>query len=544
MRFTGVLGIIALLGLAFLLSNNRRRIKPRIIIWGLGLQFLFAAIILGKGWLSFSAMLLFIAALIIYMFKDFINKGPNRQNQILRMASIIAGIVAFAAGLYLIRGLRLNGWLFWLALAALFILPLFKQHKYQKIIAGIMLLAGFVWLLNAGMTGEKIFHLVSLKVKKFLSLSDLGAEFLFGNLALDKYFFPESNSWPGFGNQFAFTVLPVIIFFSAFMSILYHLGVMQKIVVAMAKFMKWTMGTSGAETLSCSSNIFVGQTEAPLLIKPFLENMTKSELMTIMVGGFATIAGGVLAGYIAMGIPAGHLIAASVMSAPAAIVMGKILFPETQHSETAGDVEIPDDIIKSSNLLDAATQGVTDGLKLAVNVGAMLIAFIALIGLLDLILNFADKLIDGRLLQGTYLNYKTVSSMSPVTGEFDGIFPGSIKTFFGTIFRPLAWLMGVSWKNAVEVGNLLGIKLTLTEFVAYGSLADLINQGAMSAKAEVISTYALCGFANFASIGIQIGGISALAPSRRSDLSKLALKAMFGGAFASWITASIAGILM
>ncbi|MCF7741318.1 MAG: NupC/NupG family nucleoside CNT transporter, partial [Candidatus Marinimicrobia bacterium] len=181
---------------------------------------------------------------------------------------------------------------------------------------------------------------------------------------------------------------------------------------------------------------------------------------------------------------------------------------------------------------------------LAVNVGAMLIAFIALIGLLDLILNFADKLIDGRLLQGTYVNYKTVSSMSPVTGEFDGIFPGSIKTFFGTIFRPLAWLMGVSWKNAVEVGNLLGIKLTLTEFVAYGSLADLINQGAMSAKAEVISTYALCGFANFASIGIQIGGISALAPSRRSDLSKLALKAMFGGAFASWITASIAGILM
>mgnify|MGYP006278359677 CR=1 FL=1 len=544
MRFIGILGIISLLGLGFLLSNNRSRIKPRIIIWGLSLQFLFAAIILGKGWLSFSAMLLFLGMLIIYMFKEYVNKGESREKQIFRLVAIVAGILLVSGLLYFIRGLGITGWIFWLALAAIFILPFFKLHKYQRILASIMLLSGFVWLVSNGMTGDEIFHQVSLKVKKFLSLSDLGAEFLFGNLAIDKYFFPDTNSWPGFGSQFAFTVLPVIIFFSAFMSILYHLGIMQKVVIAMAKFMKWTLGTSGAETLSCSSNIFVGQTEAPLLIKPFLENMTKSELMTIMVGGFATIAGGVLAGYIAMGIPAGHLIAASVMSAPAAIVMGKILFPETKESETAGDVKIPSDIIKSSNLLDAASQGVTDGLKLAVNVGAMLIAFIALIGLLDLILNFADKLIDGSLLNGTYVNYKTVSSMSPVKGEYAGIFPGSIKTFFGTIFRPLAWLMGVSWQNAAEVGNLLGIKLTLTEFVAYGSLADLIQQGAISTKAEVVSTYALCGFANFASIGIQIGGISALAPSRRADLSSLALKAMFGGAFASWITAAIAGILL
>ena len=544
MRFTGILGIITLLGLGFLLSNNKSRIKPRVIIWGLSLQFLFAAIILGKGFLSFAAMLLFVGTIILYMFKSYINSGKTREKQIIRMLLIIAGMILFLGFLDLTKGLGLSGWVFWAALAALFILPLFKQYKYQKLIASIMLLAGFAWLVSAGLTGDKIFHLVSIQVKKFLSLSDLGAEFLFGNLALDKYFFPESKSWPGFGNQFAFTVLPVIIFFSAFMSILYHLGIMQKIVIAMAKFMKWTMGTSGAETLSCSSNIFVGQTEAPLLIKPFLENMTRSELLTIMVGGFATIAGGVLAGYIAMGIPAGHLIAASVMSAPAGLVMGKIIFPETEHSETAGDVEIPGDIIESSNLLDAATKGVTDGLKLAVNVGAMLIAFIALIGFVDLILNFGDKLVDGRILGGSYINYETESSMSPVKGEYSGIFPGSIKTFFGTIFRPLAWLMGTSWKDAAEVGNLLGIKLTLTEFVAYGSLADLINQSAISAKAQVIATYALCGFANFASIGIQIGGISALAPSRRKDLSKLALKAMFGGAFASWITASIAGILM
>ncbi|MCF7885861.1 MAG: nucleoside recognition domain-containing protein, partial [Candidatus Marinimicrobia bacterium] len=208
------------------------------------------------------------------------------------------------------RGLGITGWIFWLALLAIFVLPFFKKYKFQKIVAAVMLLAGFVWLVNNGMTGDQIFHQISIQVKKFLNLSDLGAEFLFGNLAKDKFFFPESKSWPGFGNQFAFTVLPVIIFFSAFMSILYHLGVMQKVVIAMAKFMKWTLGTSGAETLSCSSNIFVGQTEAPLLIKPFLKNMTNSELMTIMVGGFATIAGGVLAGYIAMGIPAGHLIAA------------------------------------------------------------------------------------------------------------------------------------------------------------------------------------------------------------------------------------------
>jgi len=194
--------------------------------------------------------------------------------------------------------------------------------------------------------------------------------------------------------------------------------------------------------------------------------------------------------------------------------------------------------------LDAASKGVTDGLKLAANVAAMLIAFIALIALVDSILSLVDRLVDGKLLQGVYEKYAVVSNMSPIRGEYQGIFPGSLKTFFGTILRPLAWVMGVSWEYAGEVGNLLGVKLTLTEFVAYGNLAELIRLNAISEKAAVISTYALCGFANFASIGIQIGGISALAPGRRSDLSKVALKAMFGGAIASWITATIAGILM
>jgi CNT family concentrative nucleoside transporter len=224
--------------------------------------------------------------------------------------------------------------------------------------------------------------------------------------------------------------------------------------------------------------------------------------------------------------------------------VAKIIFPETQLSKTFGDADLPKDIVKTNNLLDAASTGITDGLKLAVNVAAMLIGFIALIGLVDSLLSIIDRFIDGNLLRGGYYHYTNASSLSPVKGEYGGIFPGSLKTFFGTVLRPLAWLMGVSWQYAGEVGNLLGIKLALNEFVAYGSLAELIHNNVMDEKAVVISTYALCGFANFASIGIQIGGISALAPERRSDLSKIALKAMIGGALASWLTASIAGILL
>ena len=317
---------------------------------------------------------------------------------------------------------------------------------------------------------------------------------------------------------------------------------MQKVIVAMSRFMRWTIGTSGAETLSCSANIFVGQTEAPLLIKPFLDHMTKSELLTIMVGGFATIAGGVLAGYIAMGVPAGHLVAASVMSAPAALVIGKIIFPEKENSLTAGDIELPE-INVGSNAIEAASNGITDGLKLAVNVGAMLIGFIALIAVIDVLMNWLDSLIDGKLLNGEYIKYAT-SGLSPAKGEYQGWFPGSLQTFFGTILSPLAYLMGVPWVDASSVGNLLGIKLSLNEFVAYGTLGDYIQNNVIGERAIIISTYALCGFANFSSIGIQLGGISAISPSRKTDLAKVGLKAMFGGALASWLTATIAGILL
>ncbi len=544
MRFTGIIGMIVLLLLAVLISNDRKKIRLRVVLWGLSLQMLFAGIILGGSILSFSAMFAFLLLIIVYLFKDFINSAENRNKQIINYAGVLGIAIIFATILYFINNVTVLIWLFWLIVIAIFGKAVLKLPKFQSHLIGSSIITGFIWLIQNDINGRIIFRLLSHKVEKFLDLSILGAEFMFGNLALKQHFFTNGEYWPGFGFQFGFSVLPVIIFFGAFMAILYHLGVMQIVIKGMARFMQWTMGTSGAETLSCTANIFVGQTEAPLLIRPFLDEMTESELLTIMVGGFATIAGGVLAGYIAMGISAGHLLAASVMSAPAALVVAKIIYPETKHSSTAGDIELPKDIVDSTNVLDAATRGVTDGLKLAVNVGAMLIAFIALIGLIDVIFSYADKLIDGKLLNGEFINYTTVSSMSPVHGEFNGIFPGSLKTLFGTLLSPLAWLMGVSWEYAGEVGNLLGIKLALTEFVAYGSLAELIAKDVIDEKAIVISTYALCGFANFASIGIQIGGISALAPHRRKDLSKVALKAMAGGAIASWLTACIAGILV
>ncbi len=527
MRFIGIIGMITMVGIAFLFSNNKKFIRPRIVIWGLGLQFLFAMIILSESILSWIGMFIFAFIILLYIFEDKVLAGSGWQKEAL--ISIVILILATLAtiALYFLDRVGITSYLFSAVLIVYLILLFMKYPRYPRYLFSVLMLSGLSMLIQRGIYGKDVFAQVATKVDKFLKLTDLGTTFLFGNLAKPEYF-------DKFGFQFAFSVLPTIIFFSAFMSILYYLGIMQVLVQVMAKFMRWTMGTSGAETLSCSANIFVGQTEAPLLIRPFLEEMTPSELHAIMVGGFATIAGGVLAGYIRMGVNPGHLIAASVMSAPAALVMAKLFFPETEHSKTAGDVEIPD-VGRADNLLDAAARGVTDGLKLAVNVGAMLVAFIALIGFVDAIFGYFDKLVDFRLLGGTF---------NAAKGEYSGIFPGSLKTLFGTIFSPLAFLMGVPWKDAVEVGNLLGIKIAVNEFVAYSELALHIQAADLSARAITISTYALCGFANFASIGIQIGGISALAPSRRSDLSRFAMRAMFAGALASWMTATIAGILV
>ncbi|MDX1501283.1 MAG: nucleoside transporter C-terminal domain-containing protein [Thermoanaerobaculia bacterium] len=533
MNLISLLGLLALLGIAWALSVHKTRVPLRTVAWGLGLQFLFAVIILREDFWSFVGMAVFGLLLVVYI----VHEG--------RGWGAIGALAAAAAAVGLLLHAIMPALVPWVFLALFLFLPLNARFRFapgaQRFAAALLVVAGVTYLTSRGLYGQLLFSSLSTRVSSFLSLSDYGAAFIFGNLANPEHFGPGAN-WPGFGMQFGFKVLPTIIFFGGFMAVLYYLGVMQKVIEAMSRFVRWTLGTSGAETLSCSANIFVGQTEAPLLIRPFLPRMTKSELNTIMVGGFATIAGGVLAGYIAFGVPAGHLIAASVMSAPAALVIGKIIYPETEHSETAGDVKLPE-IDSGGNVIEAASNGITDGLKLAVNVAAMLIGFIALIAVVDVILNWADSLIDGRWLGGEYVAYEAVG-LSPAVGEYLGWFPGSLQTLFGTLLKPLAFLMGVPWKDATLVGNLLGVKLSLNEFVAYGTLGTYIQNGALSERAVIISTYALCGFANFASIGIQIGGISAVAPDRKPDLAKVGLKAMIGGALASWTTATIAGILI
>jgi len=540
MRFIGILGVLALLGLAWAMSYHRREVRMRIVVWGLGLQFLFALIILKNNMWSFMGMAVLGALVAVYLLSQ---DDVSPQRKPAAVAALLAGAVAVGVVLGLASPAAPGVAALVLVLLLLVNSRLRFAPRLQAPVSALLVVLIVTWLIAEGIYGQAVFAAFADKVAAFLGLSDYGARFLFGNLADPQYFFPGgAATWPGFGFQFAFKVLPTIIFFGGFMAVLYYLGIMQVVIVSLARFMGWTVGTSGAETFSCTANIFVGQTEAPLLIKPFLEEMTRSELLTIMVGGFATIAGGVLAGYIAMGIPAGHLIAASVMSAPAALLVGKIIYPELEHSSTAGDLELPE-IEVGGNVIEAAANGIGDGLKLAVNVGAMLIGFIALIAVLDVGLNWIDSLVDGALLGGAWVSYGS-GGMSPVVGEYAGLFPGSLQTLFGTLLRPLAWVMGVPWADAGRVGNLLGIKLSLNEFVAYGVLGSYIQESALSAKAIVISTYALCGFANFSSIGIQIGGIAAVAPRRRAALAALGLKAMFGGAIASWLTATIAGMLL
>ena len=410
-RLTGLIGILLLIGTAYGLSNNRKRISMNIVGWGLGLQIIFAFIIL---------------------------KTP---------------------------------------------------------------------------IGRPFFTILDKIIKKLIGFSDAGSDFLF------KSFVPDIGYHVARVN-FAFRALPVIIFFSSLIALTYHFGIIQFIIKWIARGMQKTMKTSGAETLSISANIFVGQTEAPIIVRPFIASMTHSELMAIMTGGFATVAGSVLALYVSWlgyieGI-AGHLLAASVMSAPAALMIAKIIYPETKTSQTAGDLRISIEK-QDTNAMDAIGRGATDGLKLAANVGAMLIAFVSIIAMINYILGFADT---------------------------------SMQALLGFIFKPLAWSMGVPWEEAGIIGSLMGEKIVLTELVAYGDLGNILKEQALTGKeilserSVVIASYALCGFANFGSIGIQLGGIGAMAPERRKDLAELAIKAMIGGALASWMTATIAGMLI
>jgi len=418
-RFTGVLGILAVLLAAWLGSTNRKAIRWRTVYWGLGLQFVFAFLVLRFSY------------------------GQNF------MAS--AGQVV--------------------------------QNMLAATTAGTKILFGELGLPNAGAFGEVL----------------------------------AQNGHPNAGSIFAFQVLPTIIFISAFFALLYHIGVMQIIIRALAWIMLKTMRISGAESMNVAASIFMGQTEAPLTIRPFLSGATRSELMTIMTSGMAHVSGGIMAMYISQGIDASHLLSAVIMTSPGTILMAKMLVPETGVPATEGRVVMPkNEEHKEENLIGAIARGTLDGGKLAFNVGIMLVSFLALVALLDSILNWIHL---GHLW-----------------------FPGSLGQILGFVFAPVAWLIGVPWHDAGAIGNLLGTRMALNEVIAYIALGA--QKATLAPRSFTIATFALCGFANLGSVGMQIGGIGALVPERRNDLAKLGIRAMLAGTMANLISASIAGMFL
>jgi concentrative nucleoside transporter, CNT family len=410
-RFTGILGLLTMLALAYAFSTNRRAIRVKTVAWGLGLQIAFAIFVL----------------------------------------------------------------------------------KVE--------------------VGRIIFQKAGDLVNRLLSYSYVGSEFVFGDLGKR-----------GFGFYFAFQVLPTVIFIAAFFAVLYHYGVMQFIVRQAARVMTRFMGASGAESLNVAASIFMGQTEAPLTIRPFLPELTKSELMTVMTSGMAHVSGGIMAAYIAFGVEPKHLLSAVIMTAPGTILMAKMLVPETEVPKTAGRVIMPEQEAvaeQKENVLGAIARGTTDGLNLALNIAAMLISFLALIALLNGVL--------GGIHNGL--------------AHFGiGWFPTSLQTMFGAAFAPVAWLIGVPWHDCTTIGNLLGTRMVLNEVIAYSMLGPL--KATLAVRSFTIATFALCGFANLSSIGIQIGGIGALAPNRKRDLAQLGIRAMLAGTMANLMSASIAGMLL
>ena len=381
-----------------------------------------------------------------------------------------------------------------------------KKINWRLVLVGLGLQILFALIILKIPIGRRFFEFFSKGITKILDFTSEGTVFLFGNLT-------DVNT---FGSIFALNVLPTIIFFSSLMAILYYLGIMQVIVRFIAKIISKLLGTSGAETLSAVGNIFLGQTEAPLLVKPYINRMTKSELTAIMVGGMSTVAGGVMAGYISMGVNAGHLLAASIMAAPAGLVLAKILVPEVEEPETKNTTKISTEKT-ASNVVEAAANGASEGLSLALNVAAMLLAFVALIALLNYLIG----------LIGSLFGFPTLS----------------LQWILGKLFSPLAFVMGVPIKDISIAGSLLGEKIMINEFVAYSSLSNYITEGILQEKTVLILTYALCGFANISSIAIQIGGIGGIAPNKKSTIAKLGLKTLIGGALATCLTGTIAGIL-
>lgn len=407
-RFTGILGLFAMLGLAYVFSTNRRAIRGKTVAWGLGLQFAFAVCVL-----------------------------------------------------------RIDA-------------------------------------------GRKIFQKAGDVVSRLLNYSYAGSQFVFGDLG-------KQNSQ--FGFYFAFQVLPTIIFICAFFAVLYYFGVMQVIIRFFAWVMTRVMGASGAESLNIAASIFMGQTEAPVTIRPFLPELTHSELMTVMTSGMAHVSGGIMAAYIAFGIEPKHLLSAVIMTAPGTLLMAKMLVPETEEPKTAGRVVMSaeeEEAEKKENLLGAIARGTTDGLHMALNIAAMLIAFLALIALADGILGGIHH----------WLNW----------------FPESLEKIFGVLFAPVAWVIGVPWHDCGLIGTLLGTRMVLNELVAFSMLGPM--KAGLDPRSFTIATFALCGFANLSSIGIQIGGIGALAPNKKTELAQLGIRAMLAGTMANLMSASIAGMLL
>ena len=409
---------------------------------------------------------------------------------------------------------------------------LMSPHKRRVsariVVGGLLLQFLFAVIILRTEPGQLAFTAMGGFFTNLLSCVDAGSEFMFDFVAEETPIGAEESATATTNSyrlvhSFAFRVLPSIVFFSSLMSMLYYLGIMQKVVALFAWIMQKTLQTSGAESLSAAANIFVGQTEAPLVIRPYVASMTISELNAVMVGGFATIAGGVLAAYVSMGVSAGHLITASVISAPAALMLAKVMQPETEHAKTLGHVEIEIEQ-KHVNLIEAAASGAADGMKLAINVAAMLIAFLAIIAMLNGLIGWT----------GAWFG-------------FQGDAAWTLEKGLGYLFYPMAWLMGIRSADCYTAGELLGIRTVANEFVAYDRLGVYVASGAnnpLSQRSVTILTYAISGFANFSSIGIQIGGIGGIAPERRSDLARLGLRAMVGGTLACFMTACVAGILV
>jgi CNT family concentrative nucleoside transporter len=401
-----------------------------------------------------------------------------------------------------------------------------KAINYRLVITGLLLQFGLAVFILKVPLGQDIFFWLGKAINKLLDFSRQGALFVFGDLTKVTQILPEGIVRSGI---FLFILLPTIIFISVLAAIAYHIGLMQRIVASIARFVHWAMRVSGSEALSNIASVFVGQVEAQILIRPYLSGMTRSELLASMTGSMACIAGGVMAVYISLGVPAAYLLAASLMAAPGALVISKIVFPETEDSQTKGQVRLE---IKRehSNIMDAIAHGASDGMKVSVNVVAMLIAVIALIALIDALLGYF-----GHFLAWTGVSLKTIGL------NVDNL---RLKDVIGSVFSLFAIVMGVPAREALPVGSLLGTKMVINEFVAYSDLSPMIQQGILSAKSLVIASFALCGFANFSSVAIQIGGIGALVPDRKTDLARLGFKAMLCGTMASYISATLAGILL